>query len=61
MAKKANPPADPSLQEWLKQKMRFGKSDDSIIVFIPSHQRNKQRVLDQEKWASDALDLMGRL
>lgn len=50
-----------SLKEWLKQRLRFGRSDDSVIIFIPSHQRDKTRIADQDAWASRALELMGKL
>jgi len=39
----------PSLLDWLRQRLRFGRGDDTGIVFIPSHERdNKTRVKDQE-------------
>lgn len=50
-----------SFEEWLKHKVRFGKSDDTIIVFVPSHQRDKTPIQDQDVWASQVLELMGRL
>lgn len=54
--------AEAGLQEWLKGRLRFGKGDDTVIVFIPSHERDGQtRVKDQDQWAQKALDLMGRL
>jgi hypothetical protein len=31
------------------------------ILFIPSHARNKEQLRDQDRWASEALELMGRL
>lgn len=52
---------EPTLQEFVKQRLRFGKADDMVIVFVPSHQRDKQRIHDQTAWASEALDLMGKL
>jgi len=51
----------PSLQDWLKQRLRFGRADDTVIMFIPSHERDKTRLKDQDAWASQALDLMGKL
>jgi hypothetical protein len=54
-------PDSPSLQEWLKHRMRFGLVDDCVILFIPSHMRNKEPIRDQDRWASEALELMGRL
>ena len=54
-------PADPSFPEWLQGRLRFGISDDCVIVFIPSHARDKSRLKDQAEWASQALDLMGTL
>lgn len=41
--------------------MRFGQADDSIIVFIPSHARDRKRLPDQDVWASEALQLLGKL
>lgn len=49
------------LQDWLKNRIRFGREDDTVIVFIPSHARDKKRLTDQAEWASAALDLMGEL
>jgi len=50
-----------SLQDWVRHKLRFGKGDDTVILFVPSHERDKTRVKDQDVWASKALELMGRL
>jgi hypothetical protein len=36
-------PADPSFPEWLKGRLRFGLADDCVILFIPSHARDKKR------------------
>jgi hypothetical protein len=52
---------EPSLQDWLRQRLRFGRADDSVIIFIPSHARDKTRINDQDAWASQALELMGKL
>lgn len=54
-------PADPSFPEWLKGRLRFGLADDCVILFIPSRARDKSRLNDQAEWASQALELMGRL
>lgn len=58
---RADDDGKPLFEEWLRHKLRFGKSDDTIIIFIPSHQRDKTPVNDQDVWASQALDLMGKL
>jgi hypothetical protein len=50
-----------SIQDWLRQRLRFGRADDSVIVFIPSHARDKTRLTDQDVWASQALELLGKL
>lgn len=50
-----------SLRDWLRQRLRFGRADDSVIIFIPSHARDKTRINDQDAWASRALELMGKL
>ena len=50
-----------SLQDWLRQRLRFGRGGDTVILFIPSHARDKTRINDQDAWASRALDLMGKL
>ena len=60
-AESAAAPADPSFPEWLQGRLRFGIADDCVIIFIPSHARDKSRLKDQAEWASQALDLMGRL
>jgi hypothetical protein len=54
-------PADSSFPEWLKGRLRFGLADDCVILFIPSHARDKSRLRDQDHWASEALELMGKL
>lgn len=54
-------PADLSFPEWLKARLRFGLADDCVILFIPSHARDKSRLRDQAEWASQALELMGKL
>ena len=54
-------PASPSFPEWLKHRLRFGLVDDCVILFIPSHARNKEPLPDQDRWASEALELMGKL
>ncbi len=41
--------------------MRFGVRDDTVIVFIPSHDRDKTKLPDQPQWALAALKLMGKL
>ena len=38
--------------------VRFGLADDCVILFVPSHARDKTRLKDQAEWASQALDLM---
>ena len=52
---------EPSFEEWCRHRLRFGRSDDSVIVFVPSHARDKTRLKDQDVWASRALELMGTL
>lgn len=52
---------EPLLKDWVKQRLRFGKADDTVIVFVPSHERDKTRIQNQDAWASQALDLMGKL
>jgi hypothetical protein len=52
---------EPSFQEWWRQRLRFGRADDTVIIFIPSHARDKTRLNNQDAWASQALELMGKL
>lgn len=54
-------PSDPSFPDWLQGRIRFGLADDCVILFIPSHARDKSPLKDQDRWASQALDLMGKL
>lgn len=54
-------PTDPSFPEWLQGRLRFGLADDCVILFIPSHARDKSRLKDQAEWASQGLELMGKL
>jgi hypothetical protein len=61
---KAEPEAEPtdlSFPEWLQGRLRFAIADDCVILFVPSHARDKSRLRDQAEWASQALDLMGKL
>ena len=44
--------AEPLFEDWIRQRLRFGKADDTVILFIPSHSRDKKRLQDQDKWAS---------
>ncbi len=60
-AKAKDAPADSSFPQWLTGRLRFGLADDCVIVFIPSHARDKSKLKDQAEWASQALDLMGKL
>jgi hypothetical protein len=54
-------PAEPSFPDWLQHRLRFGLVDDCVILFIPSHARDKKPLRDQDVWASKALELMGKL
>ena len=54
-------PVEPTLLEWMQSRLRFGRGDDTVIVFVPSHARDKSRLKDQDVWAAEALDLFGRL
>lgn len=47
--------------DWLRGQLRFGHADDTIIVFVPSHARDKTPLPDQDVWASKALELLGKL
>src|SRR4051812_21374896 len=50
------------LHDWLRERMRLGRGDDTVIIFIPSHERDgKTEVKDQDVWASQGLELMGKL
>ena len=49
------PPVDTSFPEWLKGRLRFGLADDCVILFVPSHARDKKRLKDQSEWASQRL------
>lgn len=60
-AEPENAPAGTSFPEWLQGRLRFGLADDCVIVFVPSHARDKSQLKDQAEWASQALDLMGKL
>lgn len=54
-------PADPPFEEWLNDRIRFGTADDCVIVFVPSHARDKTPIKNKEGWASQALELLGKL
>lgn len=49
------------LLDFCKARLRFGRSDDVVILFVPSHDRNDKRLNNQDKWASEAIDLMSKL
>lgn len=55
------PNPEPCFEEWLESRLRFGRADDCVILFIPSHARDKSPVKNQTGWASRALELMGKL
>lgn len=52
---------DPSFPKWLQGCLRFGHADDCVILFVPSHARDNSKLNDQTAWASEALELMGKL
>src|SRR5262245_12514456 len=52
---------DPSFPEWLEGRLRFGLADDCVILFVPSHARDHSKIKDQDRWSSQALELMGKL
>ncbi len=60
-AGKGHKGSEPILANWLTSRLRFGKPDDTVVVFIPSHARDKSRLTDQDQWASAALALLGKL
>lgn len=58
MAKK---PVQPSFEEWFKGQLRFGLNNDTVIIFVPSHDRNGARVTKQDIWAEKTIQTLGRL
>lgn len=42
-------------------RLKFGQPNDTLCLFIPSHDRDDQKVADQAKWANAALKLFGTL
>jgi hypothetical protein len=51
----------PPFEQWAKHHLRFGRCDDTVIIFVPSHKRNKDEIANQAEWASTALNLLGEL
>src|SRR5262245_49596412 len=47
----------------ITESLKSGYRDDTVILFIPSHDRSDppKQVVDQDMWANEALDLFGRL
>jgi len=45
----------------MQSRLRFGRGDDTVIVFIPSHSRDKARLPNQDVWATEAFNLFGKL
>ena len=60
--KAAPPPTKPDV-EALRAAVVGDRSDDQIIIFIPSHDssRPQKRLADQDVWADSALRLFSRL
>src|SRR4051812_2197656 len=52
---------DKNDEERILADLKWGKSDDSIIVFIPSKDAKSNPVNDQAQWADVAANLFGRL
>jgi hypothetical protein len=42
-------------------RLKFGQPNDTLCLFIPSHDRENGKVDGQAKWAKDALELFGKL
>lgn len=47
----------------IAESLRSGYRDDTVILFIPSHDKSEppREIVDQDMWANEALQLFGRL
>lgn len=47
----------------IAESLRSGYRDDTVILFVPSHDRSDppREITDQDMWANEALQLFGRL
>lgn len=47
----------------IAESLRSGYRDDTVILFVPSHDRSDppKEITDQDMWANEALQLFGRL
>jgi hypothetical protein len=45
----------------VSENLKQGISDDSVVLFIPSHDKKGDEVTDQEMWAHEATELFARL
>ena len=51
----------PSDEERIIAHLRYGAPQVVVILFIPSHDKKQKPLQDQPMWASEAMDLFGRL
>lgn len=45
----------------ISAQLKFGSSQDRVIVIIPSHDRNEKALSSKAEWAQEGLDLLGEL
>jgi hypothetical protein len=57
---KGESPVDPDLEKIRKQVLDQDR-DDTVAIFIPSHDSEKKKLNDQDQWATAALKLFGKL
>jgi hypothetical protein len=51
----------PSDEERIIARLRYGAPQVVVILFIPSHDKKQKPLQDQPMWASEAMELFGRL
>jgi hypothetical protein len=60
MSTNTNQKLTPEIQAVI-DRLKFGQPNDTLCLFIPSHDRDNKKVDGQAKWAGDALELFGKL
>lgn len=60
MGKEKSKPPDDELEK-IKRQVLDDERDDTVAIFIPSRDKDKKELRDQDQWADTALKLFGSL
>ena len=55
------PNDDKGWVEEVQKSLREGLSDDTVVLFIPSHDKKGDAISDQEIWAHEAAEIFAKL